>query len=137
MHGCTATPLVSATFSFAEADQYELMMGVEKTLADRWSKHPDPSEHPTAGSYFQNPLIEGVRTSAGKLIEEAGCRSLKLGLARQWDKHANIIVAEERATSNHVTGLADILASKVRERFGISLVPEVRHFKHDGSSCSI
>ncbi len=121
----TGEVLLNATFKFENEDSYALMQIVEETLEDRRMKHPDPAINPTAGSFFQNPTIDGIRVAAGKLIEEAGCKCLKVGLARQWDTHANIIVAEAGAKAADVKSLTQILSSKVLAQFGITLVPEV------------
>ncbi len=76
----------------------------------------------TCGSVFKNP----PETPAGKLLEEAGCKSLRVGGASVWQEHANVIVAGEGCTSSDILALARIMASHVRERFGITLEPEIR-----------
>jgi len=76
----------------------------------------------TCGSVFKNP----PEAPAGKLLEEAGCKSLCVGGASVWHGHANVIVAGEGCTSSDILALARIMASHVRERFGITLEPEIR-----------
>ena len=77
----------------------------------------------TCGSAFKNPSPD---TPAGKLLEEAGAKSLKVGGAGVWSEHANVIVAEEGCTSSDILALARLMAAHVRERFGVSLEPEIR-----------
>jgi UDP-N-acetylenolpyruvoylglucosamine reductase len=77
----------------------------------------------TCGSAFKNPSPD---TPAGKLLEEAGAKSLKVGGAGVWSEHANVIVAEEGCTSSDILALARLMAARVRERFGVSLEPEIR-----------
>ena len=77
----------------------------------------------TCGSVFKNPSPDNP---AGKLLEEAGAKSLKVGGASVWSEHANVIVAEEGCTSSDILALARLMAACVRERFGVSLEPEIR-----------
>jgi UDP-N-acetylenolpyruvoylglucosamine reductase len=77
----------------------------------------------TCGSVFKNPSPDNP---AGKLLEDADAKSLKVGGASVWSEHANVIVAEEGCTSSDILALARLMAACVRERFGVSLQPEIR-----------
>lgn len=77
----------------------------------------------TCGSVFKNPAPD---SPAGKLLEEAGAKSLHVGGAYVWDGHANVIVAKDGCTSSDILALARLMAARVRERFGINLAPEIR-----------
>ena len=76
----------------------------------------------TCGSVFKNPSMQ---QPAGKLLEEAGAKSLQVGGAYVWEKHANVIVAGDGCTSSDILALARLMAARVRDRFGVSLVPEI------------
>jgi len=76
----------------------------------------------TCGSVFKNPPC----APAGKLLEEAGCKSLRVGGAYVWEGHANVIVAGEGCTSSDILAVARLMAARVRNRFGIALEPEIR-----------
>ena len=78
----------------------------------------------TCGSVFKNPTPD---TPAGKLLEESGAKSLKVGGASVWNEHANVIVAGDGCTSSDILALARLMAASVRERFNISLTPEIRN----------
>ena len=77
----------------------------------------------TCGSVFKNPSPE---QPAGKLLEEVGAKSLRVGGASVWSEHANVIVAGDGCTSSDILALARLMAARVRNRFGIDLVPEIR-----------
>ena len=77
----------------------------------------------TCGSVFKNPSPE---QPAGKLLEEVGAKSLRVGGASVWNEHANVIVAGDGCTSSDILALARLMAARVRDRFDISLVPEIR-----------
>ena len=77
----------------------------------------------TCGSVFKNPSPD---MPAGKLLEDVGAKSLRVGGAYVWGEHANIIVAGEGCTSSDILALVRLMAARVRDRFGISLTPEIR-----------
>lgn len=76
----------------------------------------------TYGSFFKNPPND----FAGRLLEEAGVKALKVGGAYVWSEHANVIVRGEGATGSDVLALARLMRAAVHFRFGIDLEPEVR-----------
>ena len=75
----------------------------------------------TYGSFFKNP--EG--DFAGRLLEEAGAKELRVGGAYVWTEHANVIVRGEGATASDVLALARLMYNRVFFRFGVALEPEV------------
>lgn len=75
----------------------------------------------TCGSVFKNPPGD----FAGRLLEEAGAKSLRAGGAYVWCEHANVIVAGEGSTSSDILALARLMRERVRYRFGIELEPEI------------
>lgn len=83
----------------------------------------------TFGSVFMNP--EG--DSAGRLLDEAGCRGLRLGGARFSPVHANFIEARAGSSSTEVIALIREGRRRVRERGGPTLESEVRYLhEHHG-----
>ena len=75
----------------------------------------------TFGSFFKNPPGD----YAGRLLEEAGAKELKVGGTYVWEEHANVIVRGEGATPSDVLALARLMRNRVLFRFGIALEPEV------------
>jgi UDP-N-acetylmuramate dehydrogenase len=78
----------------------------------------------TAGSVFRNPP-EG---SAGRLIEEAGCKGLSVGDAMVAAEHANFLVNCGKATAGQMRELMALVVARVKERSGVTLVPEVEEW---------
>jgi UDP-N-acetylmuramate--alanine ligase len=76
----------------------------------------------TKGSVFKNP--EG--DFAGRLLEEAGAKGMRVGGARVWEEHANVIVSEPCAQAGDFLALARLMRNRVLFRFGVALEPEVR-----------
>ena len=77
----------------------------------------------TCGSVFKNPSPD---MPAGKLLDEAGAKSLRVGGACVWSEHANVIVAGEGCTSSDILALARLMARAVFFRSGVRLEPEIR-----------
>ena len=65
------------------------------------------------------------RIAAGALLDACNVRGLRVGDALVFPKHANIIVNAGRATAKDVLELAEIMKSRVREKFGVELEEEV------------
>ena len=80
-----------------------------------------PTAEPNAGSVFRNPPGD----HAGRLVEAAGCKGLRIGGAQVSTLHANFIVQDGTATTKDVTDLMAEVQRRVREQFGVDLVPEI------------
>jgi UDP-N-acetylmuramate dehydrogenase len=79
-----------------------------------------PSE-PNAGSVFKNP--EG--DYAGRLVEACGLKGERSGGALISPRHANVIVNTGNARAADVLALMKRMRDAVREKFGVTLMPEV------------
>jgi UDP-N-acetylmuramate dehydrogenase len=79
-----------------------------------------PSE-PNAGSVFRNPPGD----HAGRLIEACGLKGARVGGAMISPRHANVIVNTGRARAADVLELMRRMRDAVRDRFGVTLSPEV------------
>ena len=81
----------------------------------------------TKGSVFKNP--EG--DFAGRLLEACGAKGMRVGGARVWEGHANVIVCGPDAQAGDFLALARIMRNRVLFRFGVRLEPEVRGLSQD------
>ena len=97
---------------------------VKKTLAEqqKYRVAHQPINKKTAGSTFRNP--EGL--VAWKLIDEAGCRGMKVGGAEVSDMHCNFLVNTGNATAEDLERLGEMIIEKVKEKTAITLEWEVR-----------
>lgn len=77
----------------------------------------------TCGSVFKNPPHG---PSAGKLLEDAGAKSLRVGGAAVWSEHANVVVAGDGCTSSDILALVRMMSNAVLFKFGIRLEPEIQ-----------
>ena len=85
----------------------------------KWRRDNQPGGQ-NSGSVFTNP--EG--DSAGRLIEIAGLKGLRVGSARISEKHANFIQVDEEGSAEDVRKLMSLVVEKVREVHSVSLKPE-------------
>lgn len=85
-------------------------------------RESQPLEYPNAGSIFKNPPGD----HAGRLIEAAGCKGMRVGQAQVSERHANFIINLGGATAADVLALMAAVHRRVRERCGVRLEPEVR-----------
>ncbi|MBO4251602.1 MAG: UDP-N-acetylmuramate dehydrogenase [Clostridia bacterium] len=108
--------IVSAKFRFKKRKK------TEKNYFYERRKAVQPSGR-TCGSVFTNPPSD----YAGRLIECAGLKGVKIGGAQVSEKHANFIVAEENAAAHDVYLLINEIKRTVYEKFGVRLKEEVEY----------
>ncbi len=87
----------------------------------KWRREHQPGGA-NAGSVFANP--EG--DSAGRLIEAAGLKGLRVGTAHVSEKHANFIQADKGGRADDVLALMTHVRAVVAEQTGVVLRAEVR-----------
>ncbi len=97
---------------------------IQETMQDLLKKRNEkqPVNMPSAGSFFKRP--EGH--FAGKLIEDAGLKGLQVGGARVSPLHAGFVVNEGGATAQDILDLMKVVQETVKDKFGVTLEPEVR-----------
>ncbi len=86
----------------------------------RWRREHQPGGQ-NAGWVFRNPPGD----CAGRLIEAAGLKGLRVGGAVVSDKHANFFQAEAGATARDVLDLVAEVQRRVVKANGVELVPEL------------
>lgn len=84
-------------------------------------RRTQPMEARTAGSVFRNP----PHKHAAVLIEESGCKGMKVGGAVVSRMHANFIINVGGATARDVVQLMDEVTAAVKNKTGVELEREV------------
>ena len=85
-------------------------------------KTAQPTGVKTGGSTFKNPFGH----KAWKLIDQAGCRGLKVGDAMISDKHCNFIINLKNSSAQQIEELGEKVQSKVFQTSGIRLSWELQ-----------
>jgi len=117
--GALPEMVLEATFRLDAADAATIKARLDEIR--RWRQAHQPLGIPSAGSVFRNP--DG--TSAGKLIDEAGLKGLRIGGATVSAKHANFIVNDQKGSAADVRRLAERVRAEIRERHGVELQFEI------------
>jgi UDP-N-acetylmuramate dehydrogenase len=118
--GLTGKILLGCWLMVDAGDKEKLFQSRQEYLKRR--DKMQPLEYPSCGSVFKRPSGD----YAGRLIEEAGCKGLKIGGAMVSPKHANFIVNYNNATAKDIYDLICEVQQRVFKRFGIKLDIEVR-----------
>ncbi|WP_337380219.1 UDP-N-acetylmuramate dehydrogenase [Phocaeicola coprophilus] len=118
-------------------------------IAIRQAKLPDPKVLGNAGSFFMNPIVPKmqfeallaqypdmphypvddahVKIPAGWMIDRCGWKGKRVGHAGVHEKQALVLVNCGGATGKEVMHLAEEIVASVRERFGVTIRPEVNY----------
>jgi UDP-N-acetylmuramate dehydrogenase len=121
----------------------------EAVIRIRRAKLPDPEEIGSAGSFFKNPVVSReefarispdgsaphydlpdgtVKVPAAWMIDRCGFKGATEGGAAVYEKQPLVIVNQSgTATPQEVLALEQRIINGVRERFGVTLHPEVEH----------
>ena len=120
----------------------------QEIIETRNGKLPKVGEVGSAGSFFMNPFVpeeqandllkqypdmphfpspQGVKIPAAWLIEQCGWKGKTLGGAQVWPKQALVIVNANNATAQDIIDLAAAISASVKEKFNISINPEVNY----------
>jgi UDP-N-acetylmuramate dehydrogenase len=111
--------VVAATLGLRLGDR----AGGEREIAEivAWRRANQPGGQ-NAGSVFTNPPED----SAGRLIEAAGCKGMRLGSAEVSPKHANFFQADAGGSADDIRALMELVRRRVRDHSGVDLQPETR-----------
>ena len=122
----TSKIVLSATFDLSREfpDNPYMKLTPKEMFAIRREKQPAGL---TCGSFFKNP----PGASAGALIDQAGCKGMKVGGMQVSEKHANFLLNTGGATWQDVLALRDAVKLRVFQKFNISLIEEVCSISHE------
>jgi UDP-N-acetylmuramate dehydrogenase len=112
--------ILAAEIKLKKDEKEEVSAKVDDFL--RKKREKQPILEPSAGCVFKNP--PGL--SAGKLIDEAGCKGIKIGDAEVSSIHANFFINKGKANASDFIRLMEEVAHRVKERFGVVLEPEIK-----------
>jgi len=111
--------VLSASFNLESADAATIAGRLDEIR--KWRREHQPLGIPSAGSAFRNPAGD----SAGRLIDAAGLKGLRIGGAAISEKHANFIVNDQKGSAADVRAVLERARDEVARQFGVELVPEI------------
>ncbi len=112
--------LVAARFRGRRGESSAI--GAEMDRIARAREDSQPLRTKTGGSTFKNP----PGGKAWEMVDQAGCRGLKLGGAQVSEKHTNFLINTGSATSADIEGLGELVREKVYARSGVGLEWEIQ-----------
>jgi len=111
--------VVAATLSLTVGDRAAGEQALSEIVGWRRANQPGGQN---AGSVFTNPPGD----SAGRLVDAAGCKGLRVGSAEVSAKHANFFQADAGGSADDLVALMAEVRRRVREHAGVDLHPETR-----------
>jgi UDP-N-acetylmuramate dehydrogenase len=111
---------IEAVFEGTQGEPAAIRARMEELSANREASQPIKSK--TGGSTFKNPPGH----KAWQLIDEAGCRGLKVGGAQVSEKHTNFLINTGDATAADLEALGEEVRRRVKEKSGITLEWEIK-----------
>lgn len=109
---------VTLTLHFGDADA--ALARHREIWNEKYETQP-PLAARSSGCVFKNPAGH----AAGRLLDQAGLKGVRVGGAEISTQHANFIVAHDGATADDVLHLIEFAKQRVREDTGIELESEV------------
>ncbi len=115
---------ISAKFKCAKNCQSEIAKKIAEFNQKREESQPIRAK--TGGSTFKNPANSDKK--AWQLIDEAGCRGLKVGDAQISTKHCNFLINTGNATGQDIVDLIKMVQDRVKLTSKIKLETELKIF---------
>ncbi len=112
--------VVSVVMNLSHDEPKAIMERIHRRWRYRWETQP--VNMPCAGCIFKNPPGE----RAGRLLDAAGLKGVRIGDAQVSPVHANFIVNLGNAKAREVLELADLMRRTVLDKFGVNLEYEVQ-----------
>ncbi len=112
--------VLQATFELQPDDPKAIFERFSTSLRKRNATQPVSQR--SVGCVFRNPAGD----AAGRLIEVAGCKTLRIGGIEVSGMHANYFVNDGRGSAADFLGLMNEVRRRVRDQFGVELEPEVK-----------
>jgi UDP-N-acetylmuramate dehydrogenase len=112
--------VTGALFRGTPGEPAAIQAEMDRIGAEREAAQPLRSK--TGGSTFKNP----PGRKAWQLVDEAGCRGLRIGDAQVSEKHANFLLNLGNAASSQIEDLGEEVRRRVRAHSGVELEWEIQ-----------
>ena len=112
--------ILSANVSLSRDSSDDILKRIKEFLNRK--RASQPLLEPSAGCVFKNPPGE----AAGRLIEAAGCKEMRIGDAEVSAVHANYFINKGKATCTDFIALMEKVKERVKEHSGLVLEPEIK-----------
>lgn len=111
--------ILEATFLLREDEPQHCLRREREILEVRTRTQPTGA---SSGCIFKNPA---TGPTAGELLDQAGCKGMKVGQAFVSPQHANFIINKGENNAEDVLELIEQMKSRIVEMLSVELEPEV------------
>lgn len=111
--------ILGATLRLRADSMEAIEARIQKHLSKRWEQ---PVGERSSGCMFKNPPGD----FAGRLIDQAGLKGLRIGGMRVSEEHANFMINDGSGTAAEIEQLIGEVRRRVMEKAGVELDGEVR-----------
>ena len=118
--------VVEALFEGVPGERAEIGAEMDRIAAEREASQPLRSR--TGGSTFKNPPA----AKAWQLIDQAGCRGLRIGDAQVSEKHCNFLLNLGEASAAEIEALGEEVRRRVKANCGVELEWEIQRVGTSG-----
>jgi UDP-N-acetylmuramate dehydrogenase len=115
----------SATFQGRACNAEEIAAAMAEIKKKREASQP---RNRTGGSTFKNPPGQ----SAWRLVDEAGCRGMKVGQVQVSPLHSNFLISLDGCTASDIETLGETVRARVKEKSGVDLEWEIKRIGVSG-----
>jgi UDP-N-acetylmuramate dehydrogenase len=112
--------ILSAVLRLTKGNKREISARIEEFLKIKRGRQP--IWEASAGCVFKNP----PGFSAGQLIEQTGCKGMRIGEIEISTIHANFFINKGKGSASDFLRLMQKVIEKVQEKFAVILAPEIR-----------
>lgn len=123
--------IAEVDFTLVPGDAGALRARLKDVMA--YKKKSQPLAEKSAGCVFRNPTLNGVRVSAGMLIDRAGCKGLRIGGAEVSQVHGNFFITHPGATAADALRLIEEVRQRVNDHVAAALETEVVIWRRGGA----
>ena len=119
--------IMSANIRLERDDPEAVMRRIRSSLSRK--RASQPLGKASAGCVFKNPgdvVQDRTADTAGRLIEQAGCKGMRSGDVEVSMAHANYFINRGKATCREFIELMEAVRSKVERSSGVRLEPELK-----------
>ena len=118
--------IISAKFKLKPKNKKEISNLIQRFLS--YKRNIQDLRSRSAGCVFKNPnnISKNGNLTAGKMIDACAMKGYKVGQAEVSRIHANFILNKGGAKAGEIFKLMRLIQKRVKQKFNVSLVPEVK-----------
>lgn len=116
--------ILTATLQLVQRRKDEILRMMRENIHAK--KTSQPLDERSAGSFFKNAGTN-KEMAAGYLLDQSGCKKLRVGGAEFSRKHANFLINKKNATASDIRSLASKAKDAVNSKYNIDLQEEVEY----------